>query len=88
MLSEVNVAFGSRKTFLQDLRRFVDRTPAIRALVWSQFPSRGQATLKRTMPTGNMNWQAYRDPYSRRLLRRIIRDAHGTMAPSRLVDAG
>lgn len=76
ILSEVNVDYADRRTFLPQLRRFLDGSPGIRAVVWSQFPSRGQKTLSRTIPIGNMNWQARRDAFSRRILKAIIADAH------------
>lgn len=76
VLSEVNVHFTGRRPFLRDLQRFLAGAPWVRALIWSQFPSRGEATLGATIPIGHMNWQASGDRFSSRVLGTIVREAH------------
>jgi hypothetical protein len=76
MLTEINVDYAVRRSFLRDLGRFLDRADWVQGVVWSQFPSRGEATLRKTMKLGNMNWQATRDRPSARLLGAMIQSAH------------
>jgi hypothetical protein len=71
LLTEVNVDFSARMRWLHDLRAMLARTPWIRAVVWSQLPSRGK---QHQTGTGNVDWDVRRDPASAALLRGIIED--------------
>jgi hypothetical protein len=83
MLTEVNVDYAVRKSFLRDLSRFLARADWVQGVVWSQFPSRGQATLRKTMHLGNMNWQATHDPASAHMLGEMIQTVHRVNAAGR-----
>ena len=71
VITEANTAFGVRIRWLKDFRRMLRSMPWIRAVAWSQLPSRGKAHLS---GVGNVNWDVQRDPRSAALLRVIIRD--------------
>jgi hypothetical protein len=47
--------------------------PFIRAMVWSQLPSRGVANLK-GRGVGRLDWDVQRDPVATAVLRAIARD--------------
>jgi hypothetical protein len=70
-LTEVNTQFGGRVRWLHDLRRLLRRTPWIKALAWSQLPSRGAAQMFRP---GDLHWDVQRDRKSAAVLRGIIQD--------------
>jgi hypothetical protein len=78
MLTEVNVNYADRVVWLRDLRAMLARAPWIRAVVWSQLPSRGKA---HQTGTGVVDWDVRRDPASASLLRGIIED--GSRPPGR-----
>ena len=71
ILTEVNVDYTDRVPWLLDLRAMLARSPWIRAVVWSQLPSRGKA---HQTGTGNVDWDVRRDPAAASLLRGIIED--------------
>lgn len=71
ILAETNTDFTGRVEWLRDLRRLLRATPWIRAVVWSQLPSRGTAHQR---GSGDLSWDAQRDPPAAAILRGIIRD--------------
>ena len=71
MLTETNTAYRGRVRWLRDLQRVLRRSPWIRAVVWSQLPSRGKAQTK---GLGRVDWDVRRDPPAAAVLRKIIRD--------------
>jgi mannan endo-1,4-beta-mannosidase len=70
VLAETNTEYDGRVAWLRDLRAALADMPWIRAVVWSQLPSRGQA--HRGPAGGFMNWDVQRDPRAAAELRRII----------------
>jgi hypothetical protein len=72
MLAETNTEFDGRVAWLRDLRRMLRRAPWIRAVMWSQLPSRGKA--HRTGATGLVDWDVSRDPPAATELRAIVAD--------------
>jgi mannan endo-1,4-beta-mannosidase len=71
MLTETNTAFEQRLPWLTGMRKLLRRTPWIRALVWSQLKSRGQAN---TPGVGRLDWDVRKDPSSAAVLRGIADD--------------
>jgi mannan endo-1,4-beta-mannosidase len=71
VLAETNTEFDGRVAWLRDLRAMLVGMPWIRAVMWSQLPSRGKA--HRTGATGVVDWDVQRDPPAATQLRRIIR---------------
>jgi mannan endo-1,4-beta-mannosidase len=71
VLTETNTEWLGRVVWLRAFRRMLERTPWIRAVMWSQLPSRGNA--HRT-GDGIVDWDVQRDPRSAAELRRIIDD--------------
>jgi mannan endo-1,4-beta-mannosidase len=76
-LTEVNTQYGGRVRWLQDLRRLLRRTPWIKALAWSQLPSRGAGQMIRV---GDLHWDIQRDSKSAAVLRGIIEDGFAKRA--------
>jgi glycosyl hydrolase family 26 len=74
VLTEVNTQYGGRVPWLRDLRRMLRGMPWVKAVAWSQLPSRGAAHLSRA---GDMNWDVKRDPASASILRGLIDDGLG-----------
>jgi len=72
ILAETNTEFDGRVAWLRDLRRLLRGAPWIRAVMWSQLPSRGKA--HRTGATGLVDWDVQRDPPAAAQLRGIIAD--------------
>jgi mannan endo-1,4-beta-mannosidase len=70
MLTETNTEFRGRVAWLHDLRRMLRGMPWVRAVAWSQLPSRGGAQMR----AGRLNWDVQRDPAAAAVLRAIIRD--------------
>jgi hypothetical protein len=70
-LTEVNTDRASRMAWLRDLGREVHREPWIRAVVWSQLPSRGQA--QRGRGNGDLDWDVAEDPDAAAELRAVAR---------------
>jgi hypothetical protein len=74
LLTEVNTQYGGRVRWLRDLRRLLRRTPWIKAVVWSQLPSRGAAQMFRP---GDLHWDVRRDRQAAAVLSGIIDDGLG-----------
>jgi mannan endo-1,4-beta-mannosidase len=72
VLAETNTEYDGRRVWLRDLRRMLRGMPWIRAVMWSQLPSRGKAHT--TGSTGILDWDVQRDPAAAAALRRIIGD--------------
>jgi glycosyl hydrolase family 26 len=72
VLAETNTEYDGRVAWLRDLRSFLRRAPWIRAVMWSQLPSRGQA--HRAGSGGQVDWDVQRDPPAAAALRGIIDD--------------
>jgi mannan endo-1,4-beta-mannosidase len=72
VLTETNTAHRGRVRWLRDLRRMLARSKWIRAVAWSQLPSRGKA--QRHSLVGDTNWDVTRDPPAAAALRRIVED--------------
>jgi hypothetical protein len=68
MLTETNTAFDQRLPWLTGMRKLLRRTPWIRALVWSQLKSRGQASIP---GAGLLNWDVRKDPAAATVIRGI-----------------
>jgi hypothetical protein len=75
VLTETNTARHGRARWLQDLRSMLQRTRWIRAVVWSQLPSRGK--VQRGKLIGDTDWDVTADPAAAAILRRIIHDGSG-----------
>ena len=72
VLAETNTEYAGRVKWLRDFRQMLRRMPWIRAVMWSQLPSRGKA--HRAAGTGVVDWDVQRDPPAAAELRRIIED--------------
>lgn len=71
VLTETNTEWDGRVAWLRDLRRALRRMPWIRAVMWSQLPSRGNAHR----PTdGFLDWDVQQDAPAAAELANIIRD--------------
>jgi mannan endo-1,4-beta-mannosidase len=79
MLTETNTEYAGRVAWLRDLRRMLNRMPWIRAVVWSQLKSRGQAHM---IGAGELNWNVETDPAAAAVLRAIVRDGRRGRAGS------
>jgi mannan endo-1,4-beta-mannosidase len=75
VLAETNTDWSGRVGWLRDLRAMLAGMPWVRAVMWSQLPSRGQAHRART--SGDLNWDVQRDPAAAAELRRLIEDGDG-----------
>jgi mannan endo-1,4-beta-mannosidase len=71
MLTEVNTQYGGRVRWLRDLRKMLRGMPWMKAVAWSQLPSRGAAQM---MQPGDMHWDVQQDPRGAAVLRGIIDD--------------
>jgi mannan endo-1,4-beta-mannosidase len=78
MLTEVNTQYGGRVAWLRDFAVMLRGMPWLRAVAWSQLPSRGARQMSRP---GDLDWDVQQDPASATLLRRIIDEGLG--APRR-----
>jgi mannan endo-1,4-beta-mannosidase len=74
MITEANTELRGRIAWLRNMRRMLRGMPWIRAVVWSQLPSRGTA---HTLGSGQLSWDVQRDPAAAAVLRGIIRDGTG-----------
>jgi hypothetical protein len=74
MITEANTDYAGRVPWLRDFRRLLTRAPWIRAVVWSQLPSRGRAQMP---DAGNLDWDVQHDPPAAAVLHQIIRDGAG-----------
>jgi hypothetical protein len=75
VLAETNTEYDGRVAWLRDLRTMLRGMPWIRAVMWSQLPSRGKA--HRAGAGGIVDWDVQRDPPAAAELRRIIGDGVG-----------
>jgi Glycosyl hydrolase family 26 len=71
LITEANTERLGRVRWLEDLRVMLAHRPWIRALVWSQLPSRGTAHIA---TAGDLGWDVQDDRASAAVLRRIARD--------------
>jgi hypothetical protein len=71
MITEANTEFRNRLPWLHGLRRTLNGMPFIRAISWSQLPSRGKAHLD---AIGDLNWDVRGDPAASAVLRDIVSD--------------
>jgi mannan endo-1,4-beta-mannosidase len=71
LLTETNTEYRGRVAWLRDLRQMLRGMPWIRAIAWSQLPSRGAAQMHRA---GRLDWDVQRDPAAAAVIRGIIRD--------------
>jgi mannan endo-1,4-beta-mannosidase len=81
MITEANTEYRDRIVWLRRFRRMLRTMPWIKAVAWSQLPSRGKAHLR---SVGNLAWDVQRDPTAAALLRSIIQDGlrpSATIAP-------
>jgi hypothetical protein len=69
LLTEVNTERAGRVRWLRDLRAMVDAMPFVRAVAWSQLPSRGTASMRRS---GDLAWDVARDPAAAAALRPLV----------------
>jgi hypothetical protein len=71
VLSEVNTEHSGRVVWLRHLRRMLNHLRWIRAVAWSQLPSRGTAQMQHA---GRLDWDVQDDPPAAAQLRAIIAD--------------
>jgi hypothetical protein len=71
VLAETNAEARGAAGWLHDLRALLRRTPWIRAVFWSQLPSRGKV---QQAGVGNVDWDVRRVPAAAAQLRGIVRD--------------
>jgi len=71
VLAETNTEYHGRVEWLSDLRAMLRGMPWVRAIMWSQLPSRGRVQQQ---GTGNVDWDVRQDPAAAAELRRIIDD--------------
>jgi hypothetical protein len=75
MITEANTDYAGSVRWLSDFRDMLRRAPYIRAVVWSQLPSRGKAQMP---GAGVLNWDVTRHPAAAAVLRQIIVDRSGS----------
>jgi hypothetical protein len=68
-LAETNTARSGRVKWLRDLEKLLATRPWIRAIAWSQLPSRGAVQQKKD--AGDLNWQVVNDPAAAAALRGV-----------------
>jgi mannan endo-1,4-beta-mannosidase len=71
VITELNTEYAQRIVWLRGLRRMLGGMPWIKAVAWSQLPSRAQAHLRNV---GNLDWDIERDPAAAGVLRSLIQD--------------
>jgi mannan endo-1,4-beta-mannosidase len=71
MITEANTDFAGRVAWLRGMRQLLRGMPWVRAVAWSQLPSRGTVHMR---GAGNLDWDVTRDPASAAILRGIIGD--------------
>jgi hypothetical protein len=74
-LTETNTERVGRITWLDDLAGMVGRESWIRAVVWSQLPSRG--AVQRRGLTGDLGWTVSNDRAAAKALRKVARNGTG-----------
>jgi beta-mannanase len=72
VLAETNTELAGHLGWLRDLGAMLERTPWIRALAWSQLPSRG--AVQAAAETGDLGWDVARDPKAAARLREVASD--------------
>lgn len=77
MITEVNTQYFHRVFWLRNFRRMLQGMPWIKAVAWSQLPSRGRAHLAHV---GYLDWDVQQDPPASAVLRAIVRDGCGRAA--------
>jgi hypothetical protein len=75
ILTETNTEYRGRVRWLDDLRSMLRRAPWIKAVVWSQLPSRSSVHLGGSI--GDLDWDVTKDAPAAGALRRIIEDGYG-----------
>jgi mannan endo-1,4-beta-mannosidase len=68
-LTETNTAKSGRVRWLRDLQSLLATRPWVRAIAWSQLPSRGAVQQK--AKAGDLRWQVASDPAAARALRGV-----------------
>ena len=71
VLAETNTEFRGRVAWLRDLRTMLRGMPWVKAIMWSQLPSRGKVQQR---GTGVVDWDVRQDAAAAAELRRIIED--------------
>jgi mannan endo-1,4-beta-mannosidase len=71
MITEANTQYYHRVLWLRNLRQMLSEMPWLKAVAWSQLPSRGRAHLKHV---GRLDWDVQQDPAAAAVLRDIVRD--------------
>jgi hypothetical protein len=71
MITEANTVYNRRVTWLRQFRQMLRGMPWIKAVAWSQLPSRGKAHLA---GVGNLDWDIQRDSKAAAVVRTIIKD--------------
>jgi hypothetical protein len=74
LITEANTDYVGRVQWLRAFRDMLRRAPWIRAVVWSQLPSRGKAQMP---GAGVLDWDVQRHPTAAAVLRQIILDGSG-----------
>jgi len=74
MITEANTDYAGSVEWLRDFRDMLRRAPYIRAVVWSQLPSRGKAQMP---GAGVLDWDVTRHPAAAGVLRQIVLDGSG-----------
>jgi hypothetical protein len=72
-LTETSTARSGRVEWLRELAKLVATRPWIRAIAWSQLPSRG--AVQQRKDAGDLNWQVTHDASAAAALRGVARDA-------------
>jgi mannan endo-1,4-beta-mannosidase len=72
VLAETNTELAGHLRWLRDLGAMLERAPWIRALVWSQLPSRG--AVQAADETGDLGWDVARDVKAAARLREVASD--------------
>jgi mannan endo-1,4-beta-mannosidase len=71
VLAETNTQLAGAAAWISDLRHLLRRLPWVRAVFWSQLPSRGKV---QQAGSGMLDWDVQRQPASAWQLRGVIRD--------------
>jgi mannan endo-1,4-beta-mannosidase len=71
MLAETSTEFHGRVVWLRGLRRMLRGMPWVRAVAWSQLPSRGAVQMR---GAGRLTWDVQHEPRAAAVIRGIIRD--------------
>jgi mannan endo-1,4-beta-mannosidase len=74
MITEANTAYQGRGVWLRQFKDMLRTMPWIKAVAWSQLPSRGKAHLE---GVGNLGWDVQRDPVAAAELRSIVEEGEG-----------